>query len=166
MRHAHLFNWQKARVCLCLLCIGCALVLIMQSLNGRTDWTEEASAPGPNAWIRDAAGWDWLARGAGVMTIVVLSIGLSTRRRWAAIACPATASASLAWAAYVAWRYSQEIAQGLVARAGSTVRTPVQIATAAQVAAVASIIGLVLLALNVNFVLKRTIRGRRELCLK
>lgn len=166
MRHAHLFNWQKARVCLCLLCIGCALVLIMQSLNGRTVWTEDASAPGPTAWIRDAAGWDWLARGAGVMTIVVLSIGLSTRRRWAAIACPATASASLAWAAYVAWRYSQEIAQGLVARAGSTVRTPVQIATAAQVAAVASIIGLVLLALNVNFVLKRTIRGRRELCLK
>ncbi|MCA9876198.1 MAG: hypothetical protein KC442_00385 [Thermomicrobiales bacterium] len=152
MRRAHLMSWQNAQLLLCLLCIGCALLLITLSLNGRTVWTEIASSP--RVWIRDAAGWDWLARGAGAMTIIALRIGLSTRRRWLVIACTATASVCLAWAAYVAWHYSQDIAQGLVVREGYTVQTPAQIGLAAEVAAVASVIGFVLLLLNVRFAIK------------
>ncbi|MDQ2653060.1 MAG: hypothetical protein M3Z20_08440 [Chloroflexota bacterium] len=82
------------------------------------------------------------------MTIITLSIGLFARRRWLVIVCTATASVCLAWAAYVAWRYSQDIAQGLVVRAGYTVRTPEQVGVAAQVAAVASAMGFLLLLLN------------------
>jgi hypothetical protein len=145
MQHAHHFGWQKAQLLLCFLCIGCALLLIVLSLNGRTVWTEYASSPGPTAGIRDAAGWDWLARGAGVMTIIALSIGLSTRRRWLVITCTATASVCLAWAAYVAWHYSQDIAHGLVAREGYTVRTPEQIGVVAQVAVLGSALALLLL---------------------
>jgi hypothetical protein len=116
------------------------------SMNGRTVWTEVASSP--RVWIRDAAGWDWLARGAGAVAIIALSTALYTSRRWLVIACSATSSVCLAWAAYVAWRYSQDIAQGLVVRAGYTVRTPEQISVAAQVAAVASAMGFILLLLN------------------
>jgi hypothetical protein len=155
MRHAHLIGWQKVQLVLCFLCIGCALFLITLSLNGRTVWTEDASSPGPVAWIRDAAGWDWLARGAGAMTIIALGIGLYTRRRWLVIACTATASVCLAWAAYAAWQYSQDIAQGHVVREGYTVRVPEQIGMAAQVAAFASVIGLVLLLLNIGSGIKR-----------
>jgi hypothetical protein len=147
MRHACLIRWQKVQWLLCLLCIGCALFLITLSLDGRTVWTEVASSP--RVWIRDAAGWDWLARGAGAMTILALGIGLSTRRRWLVIACTATASVCLAWAAYVAWRYSRDIAQGLVVREGYTVRTPEQIDSAAQIAAVASALALLLLLGNI-----------------
>ena len=153
MRHAHLIGWQKVQWLICFLCIGCALFLITLSMNGRTVWTEVASSP--RVWIRDAAGWDWLARGAGVAAIMALSIGLYTRRRRLVIACTATASACLAWASYAAWHYSQDIAHGLVSRAGYTVRTPEQIGMAAQVAAFASMIGLVLLVLNIRSAVKR-----------
>ncbi len=153
MRHAHLIGWQKVHWLLCFLCIGCALFLITLSMNGRTVWTEVASSP--RVWIRDAAGWDWLARGAGAVAIIALSTALYTSRRWLVIACTATASAFLVWAAYVAWRYSQDIAHGLVSRDGYTVRTPEQIGMAAQAAAVASMIGLVLLLLNIGSAIKR-----------
>lgn len=151
--HAHLTGWQKAQLLLYVLCIGCALLLIALSLNGRTVWT--AASRGSTAWIRDAAGWDWVAGGAGIMAVITLSAGLFTSHRWLMIACTATASTVLAWATYVAWRYSQDIALGLVNREGFTVRTPEQIGVAMQVAAIASTFGLVLLAFNIRSAIRR-----------
>jgi hypothetical protein len=153
MRQTHLANWRFAQYVLVALCLACALFLITLSMNGRTVWTEVASSP--TVWIRDAAGWDWLARGAGALTIIALSIGMYTSRRWLAITCTAAASVCLAWAASVAWQYSQDIAQGLVVREGYTVRTPEQIGMAAQVAAIASMIGLLLLLLTIGSAVKR-----------
>lgn len=150
MRQARPDGWRYAQYVVSALCMGSALLLIELSLNGRTVWTEDASS-GARAVIRDAAGWDWLARGAGVVAIIALGFGLYARRRWPVVVCPAAASVCLAWAADVAWRYNQDISQGLVVRQGYTVRTPEQIGLASQVAAFASALTLLLLLVSIGY---------------
>lgn len=95
MRRVHPVGWRYAHYVLSALCIGCALLLILLSLNGRTVWVEGSTYSPDAATIRDAAGWDWLARGAGLLAIITLGSGLYTSRRWLAIACTALATACL-----------------------------------------------------------------------
>lgn len=160
MRYTRSAGWRYVQYVLCGLCIVCALLLMVLSLNGRTVWTpRDSSLPVittvPVDWpqgesIRDAAGWDWIARGAGMFAIICLSIALVTSRCWLMLASTMGVCVALGWAALVAGQFRAAIAQGLVARPGWTTHVPAHVGTASQAAAVASMIGVVLLVLSMK----------------
>lgn len=159
MRHAATAGWRYAQYILFALCLGCALLVILLSLDGRTVWSPDNALPDvttePADWpqagtIRDAAGWDWLARSAGGIAVICLSIGVITRRRWLMLTCLTATSLFLAWAAAVAWRYSMDIAAGLIDRTGWNAHPPTQVGAAAQVAALASTLAVLLLLVSIG----------------
>lgn len=150
MQRSHQIQRPSAQRFLRVLCLGCALLLIALSLNGRTVWMEGVPPSPHAALMRDAAGWDWLARGAGIVVIIALCIGLWSGRQWVRITSAAVALGCSGWAAYVAWRYSADIAQGLVVRSGWSVQTPPHLESAVRVAACTSVLALVLMLVDLR----------------
>lgn len=137
-------GWRAENVLRALL-IVCALLLVLVSLNGRTVWTK-GPAPNPAApTIRDAAGWDWVARVSGVLAISSIGLGWRWRHRpGVAVAAAAAATVAFGWSAVVAWRYWQDLADGAGQRDGWTMSPPVNIPFAALIAGTAASVAVVL----------------------
>lgn len=121
-----------------------AVLLILVSLNGRTVWIEGPYPSQYAATIRDAAGWDWLARFAGIAGIIALGVGLRARSRLFASAMAILAAMVFTWAAVVAWTYATYLAHGAGEREGWVIFPAANVSSAAVIAGVAASLSLVL----------------------
>jgi hypothetical protein len=95
------------------LTVACAIVLFFVGLTGRTRWVEDHANPNRATKVVDSAGWDWVARLAGIAAIGGLAVGRWARSRFGvAVLGAAATTAAFGWAAVVAGHYWLVLTQG------------------------------------------------------